>query len=107
MRASIEIMNLVEVAQVMRLSPSSIRHRLTERRKGRGDFPMPISGHRERLAWLRSEIESHIQRRNHLANHCTPVSRGTHPLSAETLQAAAELGLLNDIPITVENPRVV
>jgi len=96
MNPSTEIMNLPEVAHMMRLSTSTIRLRLTERRKGKCDFPAPISGYRERLAWLRSEIESYIQRRNHQANYCTPAPQGTHNLSAETLRVAAELGLLDD-----------
>jgi len=97
MNPDIEIMNLAEVALMLRLSTSTIRLRLTARRNGKGDFPAPISGYKERLAWLRSEIESYIQRRNHQANHCTPAPpQGTHTLSAETLQAAANLGLSDD-----------
>ena len=96
MNQSTAIVFLPELAQRMRLSESTVRLRLTKRRKGENDFPMPISGHKERLAWLESEIESYLQRRNRQANHCILTPQVAPALPPETLRVAAELGLLDD-----------
>ena len=96
MNQSTAIILLPELARRMRLSESGVRHRLTLRRKGKNDFPMPISGHKERLAWLECEVEEYIQRRNRQANHCVPAPQVAQALSPETLRDAAKLGLLDD-----------
>jgi len=85
-----QLVRIKKVASLLDESVSNVRVRLTKRRKGEGDFPMPISGHRERLAWLLSEIESYIRRRNATANRAPLQST---QLSPETLLLANRLGL--------------
>ena len=91
MRKDIELVDIVEVAKMTGESVSNVRLKLTKRRRGENDYVMPISGHREKLRWLRSEIEDYILRKNSQANRSPP--QGTQQLSGEVLIKAAKLGL--------------
>ena len=91
--SNFQLVRIKKVASMLDESVSNVRVRLTKRRKGEtSDFPMPITGHKERLAWLRSEVESYIRRRNEVANRQFPPS-GTQQVSPETLMLAHKLGL--------------
>ena len=92
-----QLVRIKKIAEMTDQSVSSVRDKVAKRRKGIGDFPMPISGHKERLVWLRSEIENWIRRRNESANHLFPPSSGTQQLSPETMMLADRLGLENNI----------
>ena len=96
-----QLVRIKKVASMMDESISNVRARLTKRRKGEGDFPMPISGHKERLAWLRSEVESYIFRRNTAANGA-PL-QNAQQLSPESMMLADRLGL--DNPMQQDNSR--
>ena len=89
-----QLVRIKKVASMLDMSVDGVRVRLTQRRngKGSGDFPMPISGRKERLTWLRSEIESYIHRRNNQANHQT-LQPQTQQLSPESLLLANKFGL--------------
>ena len=91
------LVRIKKTAEMVDKSVSYVREKVSKRRKGIGDFPMPISGHKERLVWLRSEIEDWIRRRNESANHLSPSSSGTQQLSPETMMLADRLGLENNI----------
>ena len=56
-----EILFLGEVAQRLRLSPASVNRLLSQRRKGVGIFPLPISGFKGRGRWLASDVDAYIK----------------------------------------------
>jgi len=103
MTKDIQLIRIKETALMVDKSVSGVRDKVTKRRKGIGDFPLPISGHKERLVWLRSEIEDWIRLRNEKANHLSPLSSSTQQLSPETMMLADRLGLDNSM--TQDNNR--
>ena len=56
-----EILFLGEVAQRLRLSTASINRLLSQRRKGVGTFPLPISSFKGRGRWLASDLDRYIE----------------------------------------------
>ena len=55
-----EIVLLPEVAARLRVSIGTVTRRLAERRKGIGDFPLPISKPGSKGRWLASDIDQYI-----------------------------------------------
>ena len=52
-----ELMNVRQVAEFYRVSESTIRRRIKERKAGDGSFPIPIFGFGKVARWRRSDIE--------------------------------------------------
>ena len=99
MNHTVTLIDIKEFAAMLRRSPSWIRSHLTERRQGKNNedvlIPAPISTRpKQRLLWVEDECVRYIERLNALANR-SPQSQCPQ-LSAETLQTAAKLGLLDD-----------
>ena len=61
--ANIELLDVKEVAALLRLSKPSIYLKIQQRRRGCGDFPLPIGDHKQRLLWLKSDIDQWILQR--------------------------------------------
>jgi predicted DNA-binding transcriptional regulator AlpA len=57
-----------EVAALLKVSPSSITRFCENRRKGIGNFPLPISTRGGKRRWLQSDVE------NYLASQSTAMS---------------------------------
>ena len=66
--SQIELLNIQQTADLLKLSVATIRLRLYERRRGVGNFPQPIGGFKRKCFWLRSEIERYIESLNEHAN---------------------------------------
>lgn len=49
-----------DVAEMLKVSPSSVRRWCVEARKGNGSFPLPISARGGKGRWLRSDIETFL-----------------------------------------------
>ena len=97
MSDAIELINIIEFAEMLRRSPSWIRLELKERRLGKNvdtPIPAPISTRpKQRLFWVKEECIRYIERLNATANG-TPSQ--TQSLSPEVLMRAAQLGLTDD-----------
>ena len=60
------LMNLDEVAALMRLTKAGVNYRLKQRRCGLDkDFPLPTSRKGHRLLWLRSDVEKYVTDTSH------------------------------------------
>ena len=66
--SQMELLDIQQTADLLKLSVATVRLRLYERRRGVGDFPQPISGFKRKCFWLRSEIERYVERLNEQAN---------------------------------------
>jgi len=61
MGSTLEVYIIDDVAAKTRLAPVSIRKAVSDRRKGIGSFPLPISAPGGKLRWLASDIEAYLQ----------------------------------------------
>jgi len=84
MQTKHEILLLPEVAERLRVSTATINRLLALRRKGQGDFPLPISNNQAKSKgrWLANDIDDYIEslsnvkvtppvppKRNHVRNY--------------------------------------
>ena|GEM_PF-4973770 len=51
------LVNIREVADMLRKGEGTVRYYVIQRRKGFSDFPLPISREKQKLFWRRSDIE--------------------------------------------------
>ena len=61
MESTLEVYIIDDVAAATRLAPVSIYKAVSDRRKGIGSFPLPISAPGGKLRWLASDIEAYLQ----------------------------------------------
>ena len=61
MGSTLEVYIIDDVAAATRLAPVSIYKAVSNRRKGIGTFPLPISAPGGKLRWLASDIEAYLQ----------------------------------------------
>ena len=55
-----EILLLPEVAERLRVSTATVNRLLALRRKGIGDFPLPLSPFRGKCRWLQGDVDNYI-----------------------------------------------
>ena len=55
-----EILLLREVAERLRVSPATVNRLLSQRRRGKGHFPLPLSLFKGKGRWLASDVEDYI-----------------------------------------------
>jgi predicted DNA-binding transcriptional regulator AlpA len=60
MKRRIELLTITEVAERLRLSPHSVTKRLQDRRRGVGNFPLPLTAPRCKARWDAEAIEEYI-----------------------------------------------
>jgi len=63
-----------EVALRVRASVSSVNRWLHQRRKGQGNFPLPISPPGGKLRWLAADIERFLQSQSNVPSSIVPTS---------------------------------
>lgn len=90
-----KVMLIDEVAAATRWSVSTVRRKSSERRKGRGDFPLPISPPGCMCKWLASDIEAYLASKTTVlpANVSTPRQTRQDKKAFEVRQRLAEQAL--------------
>ena len=74
MQKNVELLDIHETADLLRLSVPTVRLYLYRSRQGVGSFPEPINGFRRKCFWLRTTIESYLlQLAGEQNNHTPPV----------------------------------
>lgn len=66
-KGSFEMLVLIdidELSQELRISVSQLRKRIAKARKGESDFPLPVTGYKEKNRWKRQDIENWIDRKS-------------------------------------------
>jgi predicted DNA-binding transcriptional regulator AlpA len=61
MQTKHEILLLPEVAERLRVSTATVNRLLSQRRKGEGGFPLPISQFKGRGRWLANDVDGYIE----------------------------------------------
>jgi len=56
-----EILLLPEVAERLRVSTATVNRLLSLRRKGTGNFPLPVSAFKGKGRWLASDIDGYLE----------------------------------------------
>lgn len=92
------ILLIEEVAALCRVAVSTIRRWLGERRKGRGNFPLPISPPGYKCRWLSSDIARWLESQRVPPIVSTPVTsarqRRKKATAFQQRQEAVKQGLL-------------
>ena len=57
-RPKIQLISLAEVAALCRVGEGTIHYRLSQRRRGFSDFPLPVSKAKQKLFWDIADIEN-------------------------------------------------
>jgi predicted DNA-binding transcriptional regulator AlpA len=60
MKERIELLDIREVADRLRLSPHSVTKKLQNRRRGVGNFPLPLTAPKCKARWNADAIEEYI-----------------------------------------------
>ncbi|MCL2005938.1 MAG: hypothetical protein FWG73_07205 [Planctomycetaceae bacterium] len=60
MKRRTELLTITEVAERLRLSPHSVTKRLQDRRRGVGNFPLPLTAPKCKARWDAEAIEEYI-----------------------------------------------
>ena len=60
MKRSTELLTITEVAERLRLSPHTVTKRLQDRRRGIGNFPLPLTAPKCKARWDAEAIEEYI-----------------------------------------------
>jgi predicted DNA-binding transcriptional regulator AlpA len=56
-----EILLLPELAARLRVSPATVNRLLAQRRKGVGNFPLPLSTFKGKGRWLASDVDRYLE----------------------------------------------
>jgi predicted DNA-binding transcriptional regulator AlpA len=88
---NIKLLNLDEVAAMLRIAKTTVYYKVVQRRRGLCDFPLPIGGKCQRLLWLADEVERSVLRCNESNNPDT--TQGKRKCSAKTVEVLKKYGL--------------
>ena len=58
------VLHIGDIKRIFGVSQPTIYRWLAETRAGKGTFPLPLGGHKQKLCWSRESIEAFMQPRN-------------------------------------------
>jgi predicted DNA-binding transcriptional regulator AlpA len=101
--SSIELLDITEIAALLRTTVPTIRLRLTNSRKGQSDFPKPISGRKQRCLWLKSDVERYLYQCSERNN---PRPLKSQRQSRQVQHSDSTLAVLKQFGLDIEDGKI-